>query len=52
MKKKKTYALECTQCKNRNYKLTRSTDSVAKKKVELKKYCKFCKGHVLHKEVR
>lgn len=51
-KKTRTYALECTQCKSRNYKVTRSAESAVKKKIELKKYCKFCSGHVLHKEVR
>lgn len=43
--------LECTECKRRNY------DSMKNKKttpdrVELKKYCKFCKKHTVHKETK
>ncbi len=43
--------LECTECKNRNY------DNMKEKKntperVELKKYCKFCKKHTVHKETK
>lgn len=43
--------LECTECKQRNY------DSMKEKKntperVELKKYCRFCKKHTVHKETK
>ncbi|HDN84763.1 50S ribosomal protein L33 [Candidatus Aerophobetes bacterium] len=39
--------LVCSECKARNYTTTRSkkTSSLA-----LKKYCKFCHKHTLHKE--
>ena len=43
--------LACTQCKRRNY----STEKNKKNdpnRLELKKYCPFCKTHVLHKESR
>lgn len=43
--------LECTECKQRNY------DTIKNKKnnpdrLELKKYCKFCKKETPHKETR
>ncbi len=43
--------LECTECKQRNY------DSMKNKKntpdrIELKKYCPFCKKTVAHKETK
>lgn len=43
--------LECTECKRRNY------DSMKNKKntpdrVELTKYCRFCKKHTAHKETK
>ena len=43
--------LACTECKQRNY------DSMKDKKntpdrLELKKYCKFCKKHTVHKETK
>ena len=41
--------LVCSECKKRNY------DTVKNKKndpdrLELKKFCKFCRKHTLHKE--
>jgi large subunit ribosomal protein L33 len=43
--------MECTECKQRNY------DTVKNKKndpdrLELKKYCKFCRRETLHKETK
>lgn len=43
--------LECTECKQRNY------DSMKNKKntpdrIEIKKYCKFCKKTTVHKETK
>ncbi|MBR6788634.1 MAG: 50S ribosomal protein L33 [Clostridia bacterium] len=43
--------LACTVCKQRNY------DTFKNKKndpdrIELKKYCKFCKTHTAHKETK
>jgi len=43
--------LECTQCKRRNY----STEKNKKNnpdRMEIKKYCKFCGSHTLHKETK
>ena len=43
--------LACTECKQRNY------DDMKNKKndpdrIELKKYCRFCKKHTVHKETK
>lgn len=43
--------LACTECKQRNY------DTMKNKKnnpdrIEMQKYCKFCKTHTLHKETK
>ncbi len=43
--------LECSECKRRNYTATRNK-RVKKEKLELKKYCKFCGKHTIHKEVK
>ncbi|HHF98293.1 50S ribosomal protein L33 [Candidatus Aerophobetes bacterium] len=39
--------LVCTKCKARNYTTTRSKKTSS---LSLKKYCKFCREHTLHKE--
>ena len=43
--------LACSECKQRNY------DTMKNKKndpdrIELNKYCKFCRKHTLHKETK
>ncbi|WP_237036565.1 50S ribosomal protein L33 [Mediannikoviicoccus vaginalis] len=43
--------LECTECKNRNYTTSKNKKNTTDR-VELKKYCKFCKKHTPHKETR
>ncbi|MBI2193216.1 MAG: 50S ribosomal protein L33 [Planctomycetes bacterium] len=40
--------LECTECRNRNYRTSKETKG--SDRLELKKYCRFCRKHVLHKE--
>jgi len=42
--------LACTKCKDRNYHFARAKK--APKKLELKKYCKKCRKHTPHKEVK
>ncbi|MCD6082675.1 50S ribosomal protein L33 [Candidatus Aerophobetes bacterium] len=39
--------LICTKCKRRNYVTTRSKRGSA---LALKKFCRFCRAHTLHKE--
>lgn len=43
--------LACSDCKRRNYTTTRNKKK-EKEKLSIKKYCKFCKGHTLHKEIK
>ncbi|MFH1904074.1 MAG: 50S ribosomal protein L33 [bacterium] len=43
--------LACVECKNRSYTTTRNKKN-KKDKLELKKYCRFCRKHVLHKETK
>lgn len=43
--------LECPDCKNRNY-VTYKNKKNTTQRLELKKYCKFCKKHTLHKETK
>ena len=43
--------LECTECKNRNYTTTKNKRTTPDK-LELKKYCRFCRCHKNHKETK
>lgn len=43
--------LACTVCKNRNYDTTKNKQKVTGR-LELKKYCPFCKKHTLHRETK
>jgi len=43
--------LACTECKQRNYNLTKDK-RVHTERMETKKYCRFCKAHTLHKETK
>ncbi|MBI3626723.1 50S ribosomal protein L33 [Candidatus Uhrbacteria bacterium] len=43
--------LECTVCKRANYN-SKKNKKILKNRIELKKYCKHCKKHVVHKETK
>lgn len=43
--------LECTECKNRNYSVSKNKKNTPER-LELKKYCKFDKKATVHKEVK
>ncbi|KXB46091.1 ribosomal protein L33 [Tissierellia bacterium KA00581] len=43
--------LACTECKNRNYN-TKKNKKVTTNRLELNKYCNFCKKHTLHRETK
>ncbi len=43
--------LACSECKGRNYKTTRSP-AAGGKPIEIRKYCKQCKRHTLHRETK
>ena len=41
--------LVCTECKQRNYNTTKNKKNDPDR-LEMKKYCKFCRKHTLHRE--
>ena len=41
--------LVCSECKQRNYDATKNKKNDPDR-LELKKYCRFCRKHTLHKE--
>jgi large subunit ribosomal protein L33 len=43
--------LACEQCKRRNYESTKSRRNTPDR-IELRKYCRFCRRHTQHKETR
>ena len=43
--------LACTECKQRNYFLTKDK-KLHPDRMELNKYCRFCKKHTAHKETK
>jgi len=43
--------LECTVCKNRNYSDTKNKKKHADR-LETSKYCKHCRKHTAHKEIK
>ncbi len=42
--------LACKDCKNRNY--TTTKNKKLQERLELKKYCPFCRKHTGHREVK
>ena len=43
--------LACTECKQRNYNMTKDKKTHPDR-METKKYCRFCRKHTLHKETK
>ncbi|MEW6243194.1 MAG: 50S ribosomal protein L33 [Bacillota bacterium] len=43
--------LACTDCKRRNYTSTKNKKNDAGR-LEMKKYCPFCRTHTVHRETR
>ncbi|RMH70986.1 MAG: 50S ribosomal protein L33 [Gemmatimonadetes bacterium] len=43
--------LSCDSCKRRNYNTTKNKRKHPER-LEVKKYCPFCRTHTLHKETR
>ncbi len=43
--------LACTDCKRRNYSTTKNKKTIPER-LELKKYCKFCRKHTPHRETK
>ncbi|MBI4835143.1 MAG: 50S ribosomal protein L33 [Planctomycetes bacterium] len=40
--------LECTKCGDRYYRVTKNSKKTGK--LELKKFCRICRSHTVHKE--
>ena len=49
MSQDKLIKLICAGCKRINY-WTRKNKKKVERKIELKKFCKWCKKHTVHKE--
>lgn len=49
--REKCLILECTECKRRTY-VTDKNKRNNPDRLEINKYCKFCKKHTLHKETK
>ncbi|MCB0406440.1 MAG: 50S ribosomal protein L33 [Bdellovibrionales bacterium] len=43
--------MECTECKRRNYSSSKNKKKHADR-LELNKYCRFCRRHTAHKETK
>jgi large subunit ribosomal protein L33 len=43
--------LACNKCKGRNYSTTRNKKRTPDR-LELKKYCRFCRTHTVHRETK
>ncbi len=44
-------SLACSQCKRKNYSTTKNKRTTPDK-LELRKYCRFCRQHTVHKETK
>ena len=42
---------QCTECKRINYNSMKDKKK-SPDKIELKKYCRFCRKHVIHREMK
>ncbi|HDX9577434.1 MULTISPECIES: 50S ribosomal protein L33 [Bacillus] len=47
---RKKIVLACEKCNNRNYSTMKDTSSV--ERLEIKKFCKTCNAHMIHKETK
>jgi len=43
--------LQCTECKQRNYNTVKNKNNTPDR-VNLNKYCRFCRKHTSHQEVK
>ena len=43
--------LACTECKQRNYNTVKNKKNTPDR-LEMNKYCRFCRKHTLHKETK
>ena len=50
-KKRLIVTLACTRCKRRTYTTTKNR-TTHPGRMALSKFCRFCRGHVLHRETK
>ncbi|MCK4454081.1 50S ribosomal protein L33 [Candidatus Parcubacteria bacterium] len=50
-KKKPFIKMQCQICKRINY-FTKKSKGMIEEKLELKKFCKWCRKHTKHKEMK
>ncbi|MEE8330109.1 MAG: 50S ribosomal protein L33 [Thermodesulfovibrionia bacterium] len=43
--------LQCTECKNKNYSTTKNKQNTPDK-INIKKHCRRCQKHTVHKETK
>ncbi len=43
--------LQCSECKNRNYSKTKNKKTTTER-LEMKKFCPFCRKHQSHRETK
>ena len=43
--------MQCTECKRKNYSTTKNKKTKTER-IELKKFCRSCRGHKMHREVK
>ncbi|MBI4444415.1 MAG: 50S ribosomal protein L33 [Acidobacteria bacterium] len=43
--------LQCTECKRKNYSSTKNKKNTTER-LELRKFCKWCRRHTSHREVK
>jgi len=43
--------MQCPDCKNRNYSIS-NNETETTERLELNKYCPFCRKHTAHKETK
>ena len=51
-KKKPFIKLQCQSCKRINYYTRKSKQAKAERKLEFKKFCKWCRKRTVHKEAK
>ncbi len=44
--------MECEECKNKNYSTSINHINQREKKLKIKKFCKNCRKHTLHRMVK
>ncbi len=50
-RKRLIVTLACTDCRRRTYSTTKNR-AKHPGRMELRKFCRFCRGHVLHRETK